>query len=487
MTSSPAESFEALDMPMQPPRALLHRTEPFVRSLLRGHNLNADELTTASVEAGSELYGLVCAHVAKQTDASFTLEIANDQDDEGDGGRSRRVAAVKLGLGLFPFKHAGADMFALHSTVGEPQGTDCGVGLMHELVLLTPGKGNVARIKGLCDELLAAADKTDVNFFTVYRWNVEHGHWRRDARVPARPLQSVVLPEATRAKVVDDVMDFVSEETAGWYREHGIPYKRAYLLWGAPGSGKTSLVQALAGRLRRNVCYLSPTHPKMTDDNLKNAVQRCPANSILVLEDVDALFGAKREKKVDQSPLTFSGLLNAIDGVGSATGQIFILTTNHREQLDPALIRNGRVDLHVGFGAATAEQMRQLFAQFYPEANPEAADGLAARFEARLVAALGAQEVSMAALQHYFILMRKRPAEEAADGVQAILEEMAERKMKEGAAAKQAEAKEEATKKMADGVEEGGAGCGQAAPEPAKAEMKPAAAEAVHVHVHLGK
>lgn len=487
MSHSPAESFEQLEMPMHPPRALLHRVDPFARSLLRDKSVDLEDLTTASIEANTEMYRLVTAHVAKaSTCASFALNIASDQD-EGPGGRSRRVVACQLGLGLFPFKHDGADMYALHSTIGEPAGTDCGVAMLRELVLFTPGEGNITRIKGLCNELLAAADKTDVSFFTVFRWNVDHGYWHRDARVPARPLQSVVLPQATKTKLVDDVMDFVSDETAGWYRAHGIPYKRAYLLWGAPGSGKTSLVQALAGELRRNVCYLSPTHPKMTDDNLKNAVQRCPANSILVLEDVDALFGSKREKKVEQSPLTFSGLLNAIDGVGSATGQIFILTTNHREQLDPALIRNGRVDLHVGFGAATAEQMRQLYKQFYPDA----ADGLAASFEAKLVAALGGEEVSMAALQHYFIVMRKRSAEEAAEGVAAILEEMAERREKEGAVDKETagKGKEEEPKNKADGESEGGGGSvgGKPSGSPELAKAEKLTAEGVHVHVHLSK
>ena len=59
--------------------------------------------------------------------------------------------------------------------------------------------------------------------------------------MPARPLQSVVLPQPTKTKLVDDVMDFVSDETAGWYRAHGIPYKRAYLFYGEPGAGKTLL------------------------------------------------------------------------------------------------------------------------------------------------------------------------------------------------------------------------------------------------------
>ena len=182
--------------------------------------------------------------------------------------------------------------------------------------------------------------------------------------------------------------------------------------------------------------------------------------------------------KVTKSCLTFSGLLNALDGVGSATGQIFILTTNHRERLDPALIRDGRVDLHVEFGAAQPEQMRQLFMQFYPRADVS----LAEKFETELSAALtekgeGERELSMAAIQHYFILSRKRTAEDAAGGVARLMEAREARKEREEAstAAKEktekekAEAKAEAAEEEADADgeedEQGGSG--------------------VHVHLHL--
>merc|ERR1719311_1999431 len=104
-------------------------------------------------------------------------------------------------------------------------------------------------------------------------------------------MDSVVLPAALKKKVVDDLDSFVDRETRAWYLEHGIPYKRSLLLHGSPGAGKTSLIQALAGRYRRNVCYLSSlSHPEMTDDGLKAAVQRVPARSLIVLEDVDALW-----------------------------------------------------------------------------------------------------------------------------------------------------------------------------------------------------
>merc|ERR1719230_362370 len=128
------------------------------------------------------------------------------------------------------------------------------------------------------------------------------------------------------------------------------------------------------------------------------------------MEDVDALFGPDRQKNdAGKSSLTFSGLLNALDGVGGSVGQIFFLTTNHRERLDAALIRNGRVDVHIEFTDATDEQMRGLFLQFYKGASAE----LASSFQHGLRSKLGDRVISMAALQSFFITMRKKSAEEA--------------------------------------------------------------------------
>lgn len=66
-----------------------------------------------------------------------------------------------------------------------------------------------------------------------------------------------------------------------------------------------------------------------------------------------------------KSSVTFSGLLNALDGVASSEERIIFMTTNHYSRLDPALIRPGRVDLHEYLGDAEGEQAQRLFIKFY--------------------------------------------------------------------------------------------------------------------------
>lgn len=182
----------------------------------------------------------------------------------------------------------------------------------------------------------------------------------------ARKVESVVLPSVLKDDIVSDMEQFLAKKTKEWYNKHGIPYKRSYIFYGPPGTGKTSFIQALAGAYGRHVCFLQPNDPKFTDDVFKSCLQSAPEKSIIVLEDIDALFN-NRHSMNRTCPLTFTGLLNGLDGIGNAIGQLFVLSTNHLERLDPALIRSGRVDRKFEFSYCTDEALQLMLSRFYPE------------------------------------------------------------------------------------------------------------------------
>jgi chaperone BCS1 len=477
MTGSDSPIF--IERSYQQADALLCRTAPYNEAVLKAIGLDASKVTAVEFHPYDELYKMIIDHISSETNArSFVLDVgrkgSSDEDEDSD---IVRTSSRSLGLGIFPFAFNGSEFHALHQTLGEVVGTDCGPRLLKSLVLLSPGP--IEKTQSFVDSLLAKADATCERKFTIFRWNADYEHWRRVETATARNVNSVVLPASDKEKLVQDLDDFVSRGTRAWYAEHGIPYKRGYMLHGSPGAGKTSLIQAIAGRYKRNLAILTPSHPKMTDESLKAAVQRVPPKSIIVLEDVDAIFEGRTSSK---SSLTFSGMLNALDGVGNGTGQIFILTTNHREKLDPALIRNGRVDVHVEFKPATEEQMAGLFGQFYKEASQE----LAQSFAKGLMDLLGDKEsVSMAQLQHYFIMQRKATPEEAAAQFAKVVEAAnahGNRKMEEKAT--EAEATEaEAKDDKAEGKGKGGKGKVQGDGE--EAEKNSDTGKATHVHVHL--
>jgi len=87
---------------------------------------------------------------------------------------------------------------------------------------------------------------------------------------------------------------------------------------------------------------------------------RCHAPCLLLLEDVDAVFRERRPEDDTRSGVTFSVLRDAIDGVAAQENRILVMTTNHYDRLDAALIRPGRVDVEEYFGPADAEQAARL-------------------------------------------------------------------------------------------------------------------------------
>jgi len=258
-------------------------------------------------------------------------------------------------------------------------------------------------------EAKLAATAHDDGKTVVYRnWGPE---WRPFGfpRI-RRPLSSVILHGTIAEDTLADVKEFL--DSAAWYVDRGIPYRRGYLLYGAPGSGKTSFITALAGELRYNICTLNLNEHGLTDDRLQHAVAHMPPMSVLLLEDVDAAFDQREGDRQKLSHVTFSGLLNTLDGVTAGEERLVFMTTNHRDRLDPALIRPGRVDVMLELGNASEAQCASMYAKFYPGAATEDA--------AKFAAVLSGSEVSMAALQGFFLLYKDKPAQALAAAPQLL-------------------------------------------------------------------
>ncbi|RAL66378.1 hypothetical protein DID88_006071 [Monilinia fructigena] len=241
--------------------------------------------------------------------------------------------------------------------------------------------------------------------------------WTEVARRPCRPMRTVVLDEVVKNKVLLDINEYLNPSTSRWYAIRGIPYRRGYLFHGPPGTGKTSLTFALAGVFGLDIYVVSLLEPTLTEEELGNLFTNLPPRCIVLLEDIDTA-GLTRVEKKDESDesssdgsssssedeaatrksrqkgkgkgkgrngrgkhsrskrskknddddnkgISLSGLLNIIDGVASHEGRVLVMTTNHPEKLDEALIRPGRVDHQVAFTNATRHQIQEIFERMY--------------------------------------------------------------------------------------------------------------------------
>lgn len=205
------------------------------------------------------------------------------------------------------------------------------------------------------------------------------GYWNTISGKRLRDLRTVVLQPGQRDRIVADVQKFIAART--WYVDRGIPYRRALLFSGPPGVGKTSLVVALASYLRRPLCSLN-FGSLGSDDDLFEAISDAPQSALILIEDIDCAVPAERredqakraaddrtrsQKEKTGSAITQAGLLNALDGVSTPDGRIFILTSNRPDVLDDALLRPGRIDVHERFGLLGVAEQREMARLFYGE------------------------------------------------------------------------------------------------------------------------
>lgn len=215
-------------------------------------------------------------------------------------------------------------------------------------------------------------------------------YWSHAGDVVRRPISTLIAEDDRVERLLDDVRWFYGAKD--WYADRGVPWRRGYLLHGPPGTGKSSAIRAIASEMELGLAMLDIGRKTLCDDQLCEALADAPRDALLVFEDVDAAFAGRVTDEAQG--ISFSGLLNAIDGVAAQEGRAMFMTTNHIDRLDPALIRPGRADVHVELGHVGARPARDLFLRFFP-GETEHAD--------RFVAELGDGCFAPATLQGWLL------------------------------------------------------------------------------------
>lgn len=266
-----------------------------------------------------------------------------------------------------------------------------------DFVLSYTGKSS----KPLKDFITALIDEKNKNMdgkISITTLDSYGDEWGVAYSVDKRDLDSVHLEPTIREAIVSDIAEWRSNRH--WYTNMGIPYRRGYMFYGPPGCGKSSLAKALASHFEMKLYVLSLSSKKMDDSVLSSLMTTTQDDSIILLEDIDSVF-VEREKGEDNlSSVTFSGLLNAVDGVSAREANILITTTNHIERLDPALLRPGRMDLRLKLDFAIHSQIVEMFLKFFP-IEMDLANEFASRIPER--------KYSLATIQNHLIKYKDDP------------------------------------------------------------------------------
>lgn len=186
--------------------------------------------------------------------------------------------------------------------------------------------------------------------------NNSYGDFYNFGDVYGKTVDNIIIDK--KELIIDDIKSFLNKEN--WYIERGIPYKRGYLFYGSPGNGKTSFCVALSKYFCKHIQFLN-LNDLEKDSSLFSTFGQIKNNSIVVIEDIDAVFTNRNGK----SKISFSALLNCMDGAFSKHGVITIITTNHYDKIDSALIREGRIDIKFKVDNPDKKTVEEYLSKFY--------------------------------------------------------------------------------------------------------------------------
>ena len=329
-------------------------------------------VTTLAVDSREELLFPALVEYMDSREAlrrlnNFTVRTLRQQDstyqslhDElQQGGRPRTLYSPGEGFHLF---------FLDGRLMWMKREVQVGVAIIERITLSTFGRDK-APLEALVDAAMQARIERELNRIAIYVPSLYGNDWSRARLGNNRKLDSVVLKEGRKEAILADLEKFFASRER--YETLGIPWRRGYLLYGPPGTGKTSLVTALASELALNVCVLSLASPNVTDEKIGALLASVPRRSVILIEDVDAFF-QQRAKADAQVRVSYSGFINALDGVAAHEGSVVFLTTNHPQLIDEAAIRSGRVDFRLELGLCDRGQLERMFRKFIDDAQAAA-------------------------------------------------------------------------------------------------------------------
>jgi chaperone BCS1 len=199
------------------------------------------------------------------------------------------------------------------------------------------------------------------NGLCKYIW-MDNG-WKYNKTFKRRKLETIYFPK--KQEIVQTLDHFLNNsERYQFYKDLDIPYKYIFLFHGLPGTGKTSLIQALASNFNYNISIVKNVS-EIDDNALEQMLSSLRNKTFLVFEDIDSII--EHRSTSSKTRITYSGLLNMLDGISSYDKLVIFITTNKMENLESAFKR--RVDMFVEFTYIQKKELLTMYEKFFKNAD----------------------------------------------------------------------------------------------------------------------
>jgi len=243
--------------------------------------------------------------------------------------------------------------------------------IMKKLTLSTENRDNLINLidnaKEFIKEKHESQKKSSNDTIRIFYYQKEF--WSLLSKSPKRSIDTLYLKEGEKEKLMSIVDDFYNPETRSIYLSYGMPYKHIIMLYGVPGSGKTSTIGAIASHFDCDI-YTIPITKELSDYGLIDALSfvndKEERKRIIVLEDIDCLFDTTRKEGDEHNMITLQSLLNCLDGYMCSEGTLLFMTANNPDKLDYAMVRSCRIDHKLELGYANEYQVKSIFTTFLP-------------------------------------------------------------------------------------------------------------------------